>query len=73
MISKLELGAEFYYQQELIRVQRLKSIAACKDVNEYGELQEKLYFLKSLTPQEWLKNWIIYKSKIFEARKRQLL
>lgn len=71
-ISLLKRKVEFYYCQELRRIEKNKRSAIIKDLEEFRILQDKYNRMKSLSPYVWFENWEVYNAIKGEAMKRNL-
>jgi hypothetical protein len=71
-LSFIEQKVDFFYRQELLRLEKLKAQAIIKDLNLFEETQKKYYSTKSIPPEVWLENWDFYLTILNEAKKRNL-
>jgi len=71
-ITYIESKYEFFYCKELRRLEKLKTVAIIRDLDEFENAQKQYNHLKSMSPEIWFENWETYKLLLEEAGKRNL-
>ena len=72
-INYAKLRFEHLYRRELRKLERIKSSAIIRDLEEFRSAQEKYFEIKASHPKAWFENWEIYKLILREAQKRKLI
>lgn len=68
----LSSTGKYIYKRKLRNLSKKQKKAIIYDLSLFSRLKEKIYQLKSLTPEKWLENWPVYNGIISEIQKRNL-
>ena len=72
-INYAKLQFEYLYRRELCKLERIKSTAIIRNLEEFKSVQKKYFEIKSTQPKTWLENWDVFKVMIKEAYTRNLI
>jgi hypothetical protein len=64
---------EYLYRRELCKLEKMKSNAIIRNIEEFKSAQKKYFQMKSMLPEAWLESWEVYKEILHEASKRNLV
>ena len=69
----LERSKEYYYHNEMRRLEKIEKEAIIRDLQEFKKAKEMRYKLRTSSPDNWFSSWHVYRSIINELSKRDVL